>query len=126
MSNASTVFRQGSIAALLMTGLSGLLAVIVALKAASFAPPPGLYAPWQEHVFRILAFAALSVWSSLALGFHRKDFAVILTLAFATAVCFAVTPLERAPMPPLLAANLGIVLAYLAMHFYWRARQGRG
>lgn len=124
MSKTMKLFRDWHVPTLMLTALSGLMAVLVALKAASFAPPPGLYAPWQEHVFRVLAFAALSVWSSLAFGFHRKDFAVILTLAFATAVCFAVAPLDRAPMPSLLAANLGIVLAYLGMHFYWRARRG--
>ena len=53
-------------------GLCGIIAVLVALKAAAYQPTePELFAH-QGHFFRILAFAALTVWTAFAIGVQRR------------------------------------------------------
>lgn len=108
-----------------VTGLAGVIATLVALKAASYEPSAHALLPWQDHMARVISFAALAVWTSFAFGLKRKDFAAITTLAFATAVCLAVAPPDSGGIAPLTAANLGIVLAWCSLELARRARPSR-
>jgi FtsH-binding integral membrane protein len=109
------------IAAKVLTGLSGVLAIIVALKAAAYEPADGnMLISNQDHMFRILAFAALTVWTTLAIGIRRRGAGAMITLGFAVFVEMILVPLKHEGMSTVASANLGIVIAYCAMHLYWR------
>ncbi len=107
------------IAATVVTGLTGLLAVFVALKAAAYVPNEAPLFENQDHLFRILAFAALTVWTTFTMGVRRRGGAAMLTLAFACVVELVIVPARGDSMGTLVSANLGIVLAYCGMHLYW-------
>ena len=100
-------------------GLCGMIAVLVALKAAAYQPTePELFAH-QGQFFRILAFAALTVWTAFTIGVQRRGHAAIITLAFALFVEMVLVPARQAGLPAIVSANLGIVLAYCALQLYW-------
>lgn len=127
MSDAVTVedvsrsYWPKGIAAKVLTGLSGILAIIVALKAAAYEPSDtNVFISNQDHMFRILAFAALTVWTTLAIGIRRRGAAAMITLGFAVFVEMILVPLKHEGMSTIASANLGIVIAYCAMHLYWR------
>lgn len=103
----------------LATGLCGIIAVLVALKAAAYEPATDPAIPHQDHFFRILAFAALTIWATFAVGVRRRGAAAIITLTFALFVEMVLVPIRHEGMSTLVSANLGIVLAYCAMHLYW-------
>lgn len=103
-------------------GLCGIIAVLVALKAASYQPSdPELFAH-QNHFFRVLAFAALTVWTAFTIGIQRRGHAAIITLAFALFVEMLLVPARNAGLPTIVAANLGIVLAYCGLELFWLGR----
>jgi len=100
-------------------GLCGIIAVLVALKAAAYQPSdPELFAH-QDHFFRILAFAALTVWTAFAIGIQRRGHAAMITLVFAIFVEMLLVPARDAGLPTIISANLGIVLAYCGLQLYW-------
>ncbi len=105
--------------ATVITGLTGLLAVFVALKAAAYTPNEAPLFENQDHLFRVLAFAALTVWTTFTMGVRRRGGAAMLTLAFACFVELVIVPARGDSMGTLVSANLGIVLAYCGMHLYW-------
>ena len=107
------------LAATFVTGLTGVLAVIVAIKAAAYTPADVQMFAHQDHVMRILAFAALTVWVTFTLGVKRRGEAAIIALAFACFVELVIVPGRSENMGTLVSANLGIVLAYCTMHLYW-------
>ena len=107
------------LAATFVTGLTGVLAVIVAIKAAAYSPADVHMIAHQDHVMRILAFAALTVWVTFTLGVKRRGEAAIIALAFACFVELVIVPGRSENMGTLVSANLGIVLAYCTMHLYW-------
>ena len=103
----------------IVKGLCGLIAVFVALKAASYQPSnPELFVH-QDHFFRVLAFAALTVWTAFTIGIARRGHAAIITLVFAIFVEMFLVPARDAGLPGIVSANLGIVLAYCGLELYW-------
>ncbi|MEM9573503.1 MAG: hypothetical protein AAF996_18720 [Pseudomonadota bacterium] len=106
------------IPATIVKGLCGVIAVLVALKAAAFVPsePPAF--DHQEHFVRILAFAALTVWTAFAIGPQRRGMAAMMTLVFAVFVEMFLIPARDAGVPSIIAANLGIVLAWSSLELY--------
>jgi len=100
-------------------GLCGIIAVLVALKAASYQPSEAQLFAHQDHFFRVLAFAALTVWTAFTIGVQRRGHAAIITLAFAVFVEMLLVPARDAGLPTIVSANLGIVLAYCGLQLYW-------
>lgn len=99
-------------------GLCGIIAVLVAVKAAAYTPSdPQVFAN-QEHYFRVLAFAALTMWIALAIGHQRRGIAAMVALVFAVFVELFLIPARDAGLPSLVAANLGVVLAWSALQLY--------
>ncbi len=103
----------------LAIGLCGMIAVLVALKAAAYEPALDPTMPHQDHFFRILAFAALTIWTTFAVGIRRRGAAAMITLGFAVFVEMILVPIKHDGMSTITSANLGIVLAYCTMHLYW-------
>jgi hypothetical protein len=104
---------------LIAKGLTGCIAVLLAVKTINGAPTDALV--WQDHLFRVIAFAGLTVWAALTIGLHRRGAAAIIVLGFASAVEWFVLPTRGATMGTLVSANLGIVLAYCGLHLYWNS-----
>ena len=100
-------------------GLSGIIAILVALKAAAYEPSLTPYLPYQDHFFRVLSFAALTVWTTFAVGVRRRGPAAIITLGFAVFVELYLVPMRAGHESTLASANFGIVLAYCGMQLYW-------
>jgi hypothetical protein len=117
--NISRSYWPKGWAARVLTGLSGILAVIVALKAAAYEPSGDVLFANQDHIFRILAFIALTVWTTFAIGVRRRGAAAMITLGFAIFVDMILVPLKHEGMSTITSANLGIVIAYCSMHLYW-------
>lgn len=103
----------------LAMGLSGIIAILVALKAAAYEPSLEPYLPYQDHFFRVLSFAALTVWTTFAIGIRRRGPAAIITLGFAIFVELILVPMRSDQASTLASTNFGIVLAYCAMQLYW-------
>jgi len=103
----------------LAMGLCGIIAIIVALKAAAYTPSDAPMFAYQDHFFRILSFAALTVWTTFAIGIRRRGPAAVITLGFAVFVELILLPLRNEDATTLASANFGIVLAYCAMQLYW-------
>lgn len=109
---------QAQLPASLIKGLCGIMAIIVAIKAASYTPDDPQVFVHQEHFFRVLAFAALTIWTALAIGHQRRGAAAMITLIFAVFVELFLIPARDAGVPSIIAANLGIVLAWSALQLY--------
>lgn len=117
--NPERSYWPTGLAAKLITGLTGILAVLVAIKAAAYTSSETPMIAHQDHLLRILAFAALTVWTTFTLGARRRGEAAIIALAFACFVELVIVPGRGESMGTLVSANLGIVLAYCTMHLYW-------
>ena len=100
-------------------GLSGVLAVVVALKATAYTSGVEAVFPMQDHVFRLISFASLTIWATLTMGVRRRGFAAILVLAFASFLELVIVPARGIGMGTLASANLGIVAAYAGLQVYW-------
>lgn len=103
----------------LAMGLSGIIAVLVALKAVTYEPGSTATFAYQDHFFRVLSFAALTVWTTLAIGIRRRGPAAIITLGFAIFVELILAPMRQEQSTTLVSTNFGIVLAYCGMQLYW-------
>lgn len=103
------------------TGLCGIIAVFIALKAVAFDPNGTGIATTYDHFVRVLSFAALTVWTALTVGIHRRNMAAIIALVFAIAVELLLVPTTHSGLSTITAANLGIVLAYCGLELYWNA-----
>lgn len=103
----------------LAMGLCGIIAILVALKAAAYEPSTTPFLPHQDHFFRVLSFAALTVWVTFAVGVRRRGPAAIITLGFAVFVELILGPMRPDHSSTLASANFGIVLAYCTMQLYW-------
>ncbi len=104
-------------------GLCGIIAVLVAIKAASYSPTEPQIFAHQEHFVRVLAFAALTVWTALSIGTQRRGAAAMITLVFAIFVEMFLVPARDAGLPSIVAANLGIVVAYCGLQLYCLAKR---
>lgn len=103
----------------LAMGLCGIIAVLVAVKAAAYQPSDTPVLPYEDHFFRVLSFAALTVWTTFAVGLRRRGPAAVITLGFAVFVEMILVPMRDEQMSTLASANFGIVLAYCGMQLYW-------
>ena len=103
----------------LAMGLSGIIAVLVALKTMTYEPGSEAAFPYQDHFFRVLSFAALTVWTTLAIGIRRRGPAAMITLGFAIFVELILAPMRQEASTTLVSTNFGIVLAYCGMQLYW-------
>ncbi|MEM7640191.1 MAG: hypothetical protein AAF269_14140 [Pseudomonadota bacterium] len=107
----------------LAKGLCGIIAVLVAIKAAAYTPSvPELFVH-EQHFVRILAFTALTVWIALSIGIQRRGAAAIIALAFAIFVEMFLVPAREVAVPSIVSANLGIVLAYCGLQLYSLSRE---
>jgi hypothetical protein len=104
-------------------GLTGCIAVFLAVKTISAAPTEVLVL--QDHLFRLIAFAGLTIWAAFTIGLKRRGAAAIIALGFAAVVEWLVLPTRGATMGTLVSANLGIVFAWCALQLYWNAVTGR-
>ena len=64
------------------TGLTGVIAIFVALKATAYSA--GDVVGLDDHIFRTVAFASLTVWVALTIGLRRSGAAAIIVLGMAT------------------------------------------
>ncbi len=103
----------------LAMGLSGMIAVLVALKTMTYEPGIDAAFAFQDHFFRVLSFAALTVWTTFAIGIRRRGPAAMITLGFAIFVELILSPLRNEASTTLVSTNFGIVLAYCGMQLYW-------
>jgi len=103
----------------LAMGLSGIIAVLVALKTLTYEPGLETTFPYQDHFFRVLSFAALTVWTTFAIGLRRRGPAAMIILGFAIFVELILAPMRHETSMTLASANFGIVLAYCGMQLYW-------
>ena len=103
----------------LAMGLCGIIAILVALKAAAYQPSAVQIMPYEDHFFRVLSFAALTVWTTFTIGIRRRGPAAIITLGFAIFVEMILVPMRDDQSSTLASTNFGIVLAYCAMQLYW-------
>lgn len=109
--------------ALVASGLCGIIAIFVAIKAVSFEPHSFAGSEGFDHLFRITSFAALTVWVTFAIGIRRRGVAAITVLAFAAFLEFIIVPMKTSGLSTIASANLGIVLAYCGAQLYWFALQ---
>lgn len=101
-------------------GLTGVVAICVALQAVLYVPSADPLIPNQDHLFRLIAFASLTVWTTLTIGLSRRGIAAMITLAFASFLDLVIVPVRAESMMGTLAsANLGIVFAYCGLQLYW-------
>lgn len=100
------------------TGLTGLIAVLVALKAAAWSPGAELF-PLQNEILRMSAFASLTIWATLTMGISRRGAAAMLVLVFAAFLELIIMPASAETIRTLAAGASGIVLSFLGMQFYW-------
>lgn len=101
----------------LIQGAAGLLAIAVAVQVMAYSHGGDI--ALTDHAVRIGAFAALTVWTTLTVGLHRRGAAAITVLAFASFIEWVVLPTRGEGVGgTLVSANLGIVLAYCGMHVY--------
>lgn len=105
----------------LATGLCGLIAVFIALKAVAFDPTGSGMASTYDHFVRVLSFSALTVWTAFTIGLHRRNIAAMIALAFAIVAELLLVPTTHSGLSTITAANLGIVLAYCGLELYWNA-----
>lgn len=103
------------------TGLCGVIAVFIALKAVAFDPSGTGLATASDHFVRVLSFAALTVWTAFTIGVQRRNMAAIISLVFAIVVELLLVPTTHSGLSTITAANLGIVLAYCSLELYWNA-----
>ena len=103
----------------LAMGLSGIIAVLVALKTITYEPGIEAAFAYQDHFFRVLSFAALTVWTTFAIGIRRRGPAAMITLGFAIFVELILSPMRNEASTTLVSTNFGIVLAYCGMQLYW-------
>lgn len=100
------------------TGLTGIIAVLVALKAAAWTPGTELFVLQHEFV-RMAAFASLTIWATFTIGLSRRGAAAMLVMVFAAILELIVMPARAGMLNTLGASAAGITLAYLGLHFYW-------
>lgn len=98
------------------TGLTGLIAVFVALKATAYNS--GGVIGVEDHVFRMVAFASLTIWVALTIGLRRSGTAAVIALGFATFIELILEPARGQGYGTLASTNLGIVLAYCGLQLY--------
>ncbi len=101
---------------LVATGLTGLIAIFVALKATAYNSGGAIGV--EDHVFRMVAFASLTIWVALTIGLRRSGTAAVITLGFATFVELILEPARGHEYGTLASTNLGIVLAYCGLQLY--------
>lgn len=100
------------------TVLTGLIAVLIALKAAYWSPDESLL-PLQNQIVRMTAFASLTVWTTFAVGLQRRGVAAMLSMVFAAVLELLIMPARNEEVFTLGSASSGIVLAFLALQFYF-------
>ena len=118
-SDISQTYWPKGVVGQIATGLCGIIAIFVAIKSAAYQPSETPVIAHQAHFVRILAFAALTVWTALTIGIRRRGAAAIITLAFALFVELVLIRVRAAGLPMIASANLGIVLAYCGLQLYW-------
>ena len=104
------------------TGLTGLIAIFVALKAAAYNS--GGVIGVEDHIFRMVAFASLTIWVALTIGLRRSGTAAVIALGFATFVELILEPARGQGYGTLASTNLGIVFAYCGLQLYWYRLSG--
>lgn len=97
--------------------LAGCVAVFLAVRAMSYSQ--GNVVDIKDHLFRLVAFASLTVWITLCIGVMRRGAAAMIVLAFASFVELVILPSTGQAVGTLASANLGIVFAYCGMQLYW-------
>ena len=106
----------------LVNGLTGVLAILVAVKATLYTPGMNTDFAYQDLIARFVAFASLTVWASFCLGIRRRGFVAIAALAFATFLELVIVPARGYSPGALVYSNLGIVFAYCGLELYGFAR----
>lgn len=100
------------------TGLTGLIAVLIAVRAAAWSPGLETF-PLQNEMLRMSAFGSLTVWATLTMGVSRRGAAAMLTMVFAAFLELLILPASGETLRTLSAGACGIVLAFLGLQFYW-------
>ncbi|MEM1106201.1 MAG: hypothetical protein AAGH87_07400 [Pseudomonadota bacterium] len=100
------------------TGLTGLIAVLIAVRSAAWAPGEEIFA-LQNEILRMSAFGSLTVWAALTIGISRRGAAAMLTLVFASFLELVILTPSPETVRTLASGSVGIVLAFLGLQFYW-------
>lgn len=100
------------------TGLTGLIAVLIAVRAAAWSLGLETF-PLQNELLRMSAFGSLTVWATLTIGVSRRGAAAMMTLVFAAFLELLILPASGETLRTLSAGACGIVLAFLGLQFYW-------
>lgn len=101
------------------TGLTGVISVFMALKLVGHET--GEVITMSDHILRMVAYCALTIWIALTIGLQRRGFAAILVLVFASVCELFLLPARGDSVGTLASANLGIVFAYCGIQMYlWR------
>ncbi len=103
------------------SGITGILAILVALKAAAYVPAGEGAMVYQDQIVRFIAFASLTVWATFAMGLKKRATAAIVVLAFASFLEMYIVPQRSGSMGTLAFSNMGIVFAYCGLQLYWFA-----
>jgi hypothetical protein len=98
-------------------GLTGVIAIFVAVKAAAYNSEPDI--GMEDHIFRMVAFASLTVWVAFTIGLRRSGAAAVIALGFATFIELILEPARGHDYGTLASTNLGIVFAYCGLQMYW-------
>lgn len=114
-------FFKSSTFKTIVLGVSGLLAVLIALKVVAHGN--GIAPSLGDHMFRFTAFASLTIWMAFAFGISRRNFATIFVLAFASFCELFILQLRGGALGTLASANLGIVVAYALLEIYASKRR---
>lgn len=119
---ASAGLREAGGRRTVLVGVSGLLAVVLAILAAGYQPDLASTPVLQLHVARLTAFASLTIWLAFAFGIERSGIAAMASLAFASFLDLVLVPSRGPLFGTLASANLGIVVAYCGLQLCaWRA-----
>jgi hypothetical protein len=106
------------------TGLTALIAIFMALKVTAYSA--GDVVGLDDHIFRTVAFASLTVWVALTIGLRRSGAAAIIVLGMATFIELILAPVRGESYGTLASANMGIVLAYCGLQLYcYRINENR-
>ncbi|MEM9738373.1 MAG: hypothetical protein AAF829_00760 [Pseudomonadota bacterium] len=100
------------------TGLTGLIAVLIAVRTAAWSPGAEVFA-LQNELMRMSAFGSLTVWATLTIGISRRGAAAMLTLVFASFLEMIILTPSHETLRTFSSAAVGIVLAFLGLQFYW-------